>query len=38
MIDDRATETVWVFVAASAMFPSGIFMSVSDAEKWISSY
>lgn len=32
------TKAVWVFVAPRAQFPSGIFESTIDAEKWISTY
>ena len=32
-----ALETVWVFVAPNAPFPSAVFSSESAAERWVTS-
>lgn len=31
-------STVWVFVAAQARFPSGVFRTVGEAEEWITRH
>ncbi|MFZ5531631.1 MAG: DUF7710 domain-containing protein [Pseudomonadota bacterium] len=32
------TETVWIFNAAGATFPGGVFGSLEQAESWISKH
>lgn len=31
-------NTIFVFVAPQAVFPSGVFLEVAEAEEWISKY